>query len=327
MNIGVIGSGAWGTALAIHFDRASHKVVLYSRDEAEASAIRNQGRNILLPDYSLPESIEVVALNDTVREHELLLIVTPTAGLRPVLENWIVPFANKTPVLAACKGFEQNTGLLPHQVLQEMLPQNDCVGLLSGPSFAQEVAQGLPCAVCLASHNVDWAESLSVKLNNNILRLYFNSDPIGVAVGAAVKNVMAIATGVADGIDYGMNARAALLTRGLAEMTRLSVALGGQEKTMMGLSGMGDLILTCTGSLSRNRQVGLKLAEGKSLSQILQELGHVAEGVNTVGEVVRMAEIYKVDMPITRVLFDLLQGKVNVNVAVERLMLREPTVE
>ena len=256
-----------------------------------------------------------------------MLVVTPTAGLRPVLENWIVPFANKTPVLAACKGFEQNTGLLPHQVLQEMLPENDCVGLLSGPSFAQEVAQGLPCAVCLASNNIDWAENLSIKLNNNTLRLYFNSDPIGVAVGAAVKNVMAIATGVADGINYGMNARAALLTRGLAEMTRLSVALGGQEKTMMGLAGMGDLILTCTGSLSRNRQVGLKLAEGKSLPQILQELGHVAEGVNTVGEVVRMAEKYQVDMPITRVLFDLLQGKVDANVAVERLMLREPTFE
>ena len=179
----------------------------------------------------------------------------------------------------------------------------------------------------MASNNIDWAENLSIKLNNNTLRLYFNSDPIGVAVGAAVKNVMAIATGVADGINYGMNARAALLTRGLAEMTRLSVALGGQEKTMMGLAGMGDLILTCTGSLSRNRQVGLKLAEGKSLPQILQELGHVAEGVNTVGEVVRMAEKYQVDMPITRVLFDLLQGKVDANVAVERLMLREPTFE
>lgn len=328
MKIAVIGAGAWGTALAIHFARHNHDVTLYARTEDDAAAIRSAGENTqFFPGFPLPTALQVMAMNSNLSQAELILLVTPTAALRPVVQEWVRPHAAATPVLAACKGFEQGTGLLPHQVLRELLPKNPCLGLLSGPSFAQELAKGLPCAVCLASENQAWITELAAALNSSVLRLYANNDPVGVAVGGAVKNVMAIATGVTDGLEYGLNARAALMTRGLAEITRLATALGAQPATMMGLAGMGDLILTCTGALSRNRQVGLKLAEGKPLTQILDELGHVAEGVNTVGEVVRMAQDYQVEMPITAVLYQLLQGQITAATAVESLMLREPKVE
>ncbi|MDO5686509.1 MAG: NAD(P)H-dependent glycerol-3-phosphate dehydrogenase [Neisseria sp.] len=328
MKTAVIGAGAWGTALAIHFARCAHAVTLYARTEEDAAAIRAAGENSqFLPNFRLPENLHVQAMSADMADAELILVVTPTNALREVLRAWVAPYALQVPILAACKGFEQGTGLLPHQVLREMLPENTRVGLLSGPSFAQEVAQGLPSAVCLASDNAAWAEELAAALNSTVMRLYANHDPIGVAVGGAVKNVMAIASGVTDGLAYGLNARAALMTRGLAEITRLASALGAQASTMMGLAGMGDLILTCTGALSRNRQVGLKLAEGKPLPQILQELGHVAEGVNTVGEVVRMAQAHQVEMPITHVLHELLSGRITAGDAVQALMLREPKFE
>jgi len=226
-------------------------------------------------------------------------------------------------VLTACKGFEQGSGLLPHQVVREELPDNPRIGILSGPSFAQELAQQLPCAVTLASDNTAWIESLAAALSSAVLRLYANDDMVGVGVGGAVKNVMAIAVGIADGLQYGLNARAALMTRGLAEINRLALALGAKQTTLMGLAGMGDLILTCTGSLSRNRQVGLKLAEGKPLPVILSELGHVAEGVYTIREAGAQAAKLGIEMPITRILNELLDGRVDVNDVAERLMLRE----
>ena len=227
------------------------------------------------------------------------------------------------PVLTACKGFEQGSGLLPHQVARQELPDNPRIGILSGPSFAQELAQQLPCAVTLASDNTAWIESLAAALSSAVLRLYANDDMVGVGVGGAVKNVMAIAVGIADGLQYGLNARAALMTRGLAEINRLALALGAKQTTLMGLAGMGDLILTCTGSLSRNRQVGLKLAEGKPLPVILSELGHVAEGVYTIREAGAQAAKLGIEMPITRILNELLDGRVDVNDVAERLMLRE----
>lgn len=330
MKISVIGAGAWGTSLAIHFTRSEHIVTLYARNNNDAQELIQDGENKrFLPNFSLPENLTIRALdeNNTFATQDLILVVTPTGALREVSEKWIKPYAANIPVLAACKGFEPNTGLLPHQVITEILPDNKNIGLLSGPSFAQELAKGLPCAVCLASENQTWIDDLANKLNNQTMRLYANHDPIGVAVGGAVKNVVAIATGVSDGLEYGLNARAALITRGLAEISRLALALGGKPATMMGLAGMGDLILTCTGSLSRNRQVGLKLAQDKSLNQILAELGHVAEGVNTINEVVRQANKYQIEMPITFVLQSLLDGKLKARDAVEQLMLREPKSE
>ena len=212
-------------------------------------------------------------------------------------------------------------------MLEQVLPANPCVGVLSGPSFAQELAQGLPCAVCLASANGEWIGALAAALNTEVLRLYANSDVVGVCVGGAVKNVMAVAAGLSDGLGCGMNARAALMTRGLAEMTRLAVALGAQAKTLMGLSGMGDLLLTCTGGLSRNRQVGLALAEGRALADILADLGHVAEGIPAIAEVNRSAQRLGVNMPVTAALADLLDGRIAAADIAARLMQREPTAE
>lgn len=328
MNIAVIGAGAWGTALALHFHRCSHTISLFAENQAMADEINQHKENILFfKGFRLPENLMVTADYTQLHNADLILAVVPTAALRSVATTHLQKYAPKTPVLAACKGFEKNTGLLPHQVLKETLPENPYIGLLSGPSFAKEVALALPCAVCIASDNTVWADQISAQLNSTIMRIYANHDPIGVAVGGAVKNVIAVAAGVADGLKFGLNARAALLTRGLAEITRLALALGANATTMMGLAGMGDLILTATGDLSRNRQVGLKFAENKPLPQILQELGHVAEGINTIAEVNRMAEKHGIDMPITRILFDLINDKITAQVAVEQLMLREPKEE
>lgn len=320
MKISVIGAGAWGTALAIHFAR-THEVTLLAHQAAHAEAM-NQARmnERYLNGYVFPSGLTVGMI--AVQQPELVIIATPVAGLRSALTQMLAWGWGKAPVLLACKGFEQGSGLLVQDVAAEGLPENDCIGLLSGPSFAQELAQGLPCAVSLSSSNHAWIDDLTAKLNSQIMRLYANHDPIGVAVGGAVKNVMAIATGIADGLDYGMNARAALITRGLAEINRLARSLGAEETTLMGLAGMGDLILTCTGSLSRNRNVGLKLAEGKSLPVILDELGHVAEGVYTVREAGAKAQALGIDMPITLILNQLFDGKIDVQSVAEALMGR-----
>ena len=256
-----------------------------------------------------------------------MLVVTPVVGLRSSVEQLKQHGGGHLPVLTACKGFELDTGLLTFQVVQDVLPENQRVGVLSGPSFAQELAQQLPCAVCLASENEAWLHDLVQALNTNVMRLYGNSDIIGVSVGGAVKNIMAIATGLSDGLGYGLNARAALVTRGLAEITRLAVAMGAHTKTMMGLAGMGDLILTCTGALSRNRKVGLGLAEGKTLHQVLKEIGHVAEGVPTIEEVHNAAAKYQIDMPITDMLYQLVRNELAASDVMERLMQREPKSE
>jgi glycerol-3-phosphate dehydrogenase (NAD(P)+) len=226
-----------------------------------------------------------------------------------------------------CKGFEPGRALLPHQVCSEEISGISECGVLSGPSFAEEVARGLPTAVTLASSSAQFARDASRALHSPNFRVYSSDDLIGVEVAGAVKNVMAIAAGISDGLQYGYNARAALLTRGLAEITRLGVALGGRPGTFMGLAGAGDLILTCTGDLSRNRQVGLKLAQGEPLDAILTQLGHVAEGVNTARELQRIAERLGVDMPITRAVCRVLNDYTHARSAADELLQREPRAE
>lgn len=329
MKITVIGAGAWGTALAIHFALHGHRVAMWARNREHLLNMQQERENKrYLAGFAFPESLEVhTDLSSALQESELVLIATSVAGLRDSVMQIKQCQAEHLPILTACKGFELETGLLTFQVVQQMLPNNTQIGVLSGPSFAQELAQQLPCAVVLASENETWINDLVHRLNTVILRLYANTDVVGVSVGGAVKNVMAIATGLSDGLEYGLNARAALITRGLAEMTRLAEAMGAQAKTMMGLAGMGDLILTCTGALSRNRKVGLGLASGQSLQQVLAELGHVAEGVPTIDEVNRMAIRYQIEMPITQVLYRLIRGELNVQDVVERLMMREARSE
>lgn len=326
-NIVIIGAGAWGTALANSY-ASSHAVTLWSIEADHIQQMRVEGENRrYLPGIPLHGAI---ALEDDFSHAcapaELAIVATPVAGLRPTLKRLAAEYP-ALPMLWVCKGFEAGTGRLPHEVAEEFLRPETGRGALTGPSFAQEVATGLPCAITLASADLAFAKHWVGQLMHPRLRLYANDDIVGAEIGGAVKNVLAIAAGISDGLGFGYNARAALLTRGLAEMARLTSAMGGRNETLMGLAGMGDLILTATGDLSRNRRVGLTLAEGKKLEQILQELGHVAEGVLTTDTVVTRARSLGVEMPITEAVQHVLCGELNPRDAVERLMTREARAE
>jgi glycerol-3-phosphate dehydrogenase (NAD(P)+) len=317
----VLGAGSWGTAIAATL-AARHTARLWARDPAQARAIAAARRNVrYLPEIELPASLEATAdIAAALDGAELLLVATPVAGLRDVARR--VAEA-RTPFIWLCKGFEQETGALPHQVVEAELGNGHPCGVLSGPSFALEVARGLPCALTLASRDAALARLAALLLHGGRMRVYHSTDVIGVEIGGAVKNVMAIAVGVADGLGLGQNARAALITRGLAEITRLGQALGGQAETLMGLSGAGDLILTATGDLSRNRRVGLGLAAGRPLAEVLAGLGHVAEGVHSAREVVKLARLKKVEMPISEAVAALLDGRLSAAQAVEQLLARD----
>jgi glycerol-3-phosphate dehydrogenase (NAD(P)+) len=231
------------------------------------------------------------------------------------------------PLVWLCKGFEEGTGALPHQIAAGALGDRARYGALSGPSFAEEVARGLPCALTLASRDAAFAREAAALLHGGRMRVYYSSDLVGVEIGGAVKNVMAIAAGISDGLGLGLNARAALITRGLAEIARLGIALGGQPETFMGLAGAGDLILTATGELSRNRRVGLELARGRSLKEVVASLGHVAEGVHSAREAARLAASRGVEMPVTDAVSAVLEARLAPAAAVERLLARESKME
>jgi glycerol-3-phosphate dehydrogenase (NAD(P)+) len=326
MQIAVLGAGAWGTALALSF-AGRHAVTLWTWQAAHAAAMSTARENTaFLPGFPFPDTLGVTAeLPAIIGSADLALIATPMAGLRATAQQ-LAALRADLPFLWVCKGLETGTGLLPHQVVAAVHPAARC-GALTGPSFADEVARGLPAAITLAAADGNFARDLAQALHGPRLRLYANDDMIGAEVGGAVKNVMAIATGICDGLGLGLNARAALMTRGLAEITRFGIALGAKPETFMGLAGMGDLILTCTGDLSRNRRVGLALAHGQSLEDIQRELGHVAEGVMTAREVARRADTLGIDMPITTTVCDVLDGRLTASAAVERLMQRDPKSE
>ena len=257
-------------------------------------------------------------------------MATSVAGLRPLCERLRALRSEECPlpnIVWLCKGFEQDTSLLPHQVVRAVLGPELAAGVLSGPSFAQEVARGLPCALTIASEDAVLREQVVAAVHSRSLRIYSTDDVIGVEVGGAVKNILAIATGVIDGMAFGANARAALITRGLAEITRLGVALGGRSETFMGLTGIGDLLLTCTGDLSRNRRVGLGLAQGKPLEAIIAELGHVAEGVRCAQAVRELAQRRGIDMPISNAVAGVLFDGDAASEMVNRLLARDPRSE
>ena len=327
--ITLLGAGAWGTAVAMAL-AGRHDVLLWGRNGDAMAAMAASGENSYLPGFPLPPQLRISADFDSAvahasGEHGLLIAACPVAGLRPMLQQLKdKPIGN---LVWLCKGFEGGTGLLPHQIVQEVLGDNIPGGALSGPSFAQEVARGLPCALTIASHSAALRGAVVSALHGGTIRVYASDDLVGVEVGGAVKNVLAIATGVADGLGLGLNARAALITRGLAEITRLGTALGGQTETVMGLTGMGDLILTCTGDLSRNRRVGLGLAQGKALDTIVAELGHVAEGVPCAKAVRELARRMGVDMPITNAVAGVLFDGDLPHVMVQQLLSRDPRAE
>jgi glycerol-3-phosphate dehydrogenase (NAD(P)+) len=326
VKVAILGAGAWGTALSIAFAER-HEVTLWARDAAQRATLRTVRRSGYLFEATLPDGVAIAddALA-AIRATELAVIATPIAGLRAAAEL-LAQGGGRRPLVWVCKGFEASSGKLPHQVVADVLGPGALAAVLSGPSFAAEVARGLPTAITLAARDGDFARELARELHQRRLRLYFTDDLPGVEVGGAVKNVMAIATGISDGLGLGLNARAALITRGLAEVTRLGVALGGRPETLTGLAGAGDLILTCTGDLSRNRRVGLALGRGKKLEPILAGLGHVAEGVGTAREVDRVARSRGIDMPITReVCAVLFEGRAPAH-AVENLLARDPKAE
>jgi len=322
MKATVLGAGAWGTALAIQISR-QHPVALWTRNQSHLAEMRKTRANQLyLGDFAfgdnlLPEGDLGVALRDT----DLILSVVPTAGFRPMLEA-IKKLGCKVPVIWASKGLESDTAKLPHEVAQEVLGEGHIWGALSGPSFAAELVRDLPTAATIASPDEAFAHKAGAMLHGGNFRVYTSTDVIGVSVGGAIKNVMAIAAGISDGMQFGSNARAALITRGLAEMTRFGMALGGKRETFMGLTGVGDLVLTCTGDYSRNREVGVRLAGGQTLDEILYSLGHVAEGVHTAHEVLKRAAQLGVEMPITHEVVQVLSHGRSPRVAVENLLSR-----
>lgn len=326
MKIAVLGAGAWGTALAVHA-AARHDTYLWARDAVQADALRRERTNArYLPGVALPASLAIGSSLEAALAHApsdeaapgLVVIATPMAALAELLGR--VPADAR--VLWLSKGFEAGTGRLGHEIARDLRPRAAC-GVLSGPSFAIEVARGQPTALVAASRDASLATQAVDAFHHGALRVYRSDDPIGVEVGGAVKNVLAIATGICDGLGLGLNARAALVTRGLAEMTRLGVALGARAETFMGLSGLGDLVLTATGDLSRNRQVGLHLARGEALPGILAALGHVAEGVYSAGTVLRRAQAAGVEMPITAAVVAVLEGRATPRDALRALMSRE----
>ncbi|MES2910870.1 MAG: NAD(P)H-dependent glycerol-3-phosphate dehydrogenase, partial [Pseudomonadota bacterium] len=320
MNITILGAGAWGTALAVNAAlrrSAGHSVSLWSRDAAMAAQLQAARSNSrYLPGVSLPESLKIAGgagtLAAAIKGQDLLVVATPVSGVRGLLQDLSQSGA---PLAWLSKGFEaaaahtsQPYGLMVHEIRAQVAPALKA-GVLSGPSFAQEVASGQPTALVAASEHADVRAALVEAFHGSTLRVYANDDIVGVEVGGAVKNVLAIATGLCDGLQLGLNARAALITRGLAEMTRLGVALGARAETFTGLSGLGDLVLTATGDLSRNRKVGLALAQGKTLDEAVASLGHVAEGVYCARTVVQRAAVLGVEMPISQAVVALLDGK------------------
>jgi len=328
LNIGVLGAGAWGTALAITFARR-HAVTLWVHDAGLYPTLQSARQNqIYLPGLPFPQELTLSAdFADSVHHADLAIVAAPLAELRNTLRRLRVA-APQLPFIWVCKGLEAGSGLLPHQVAQEeMSDPAPAHGVLTGPSFAEEVARGLPTAITLAAADAGFARSTAQALSGPQLRIYTGSDVIGAEVGGAVKNVLAIATGISDGLGLGFNARAALITRGLAEIVRFGVALGARRETLMGLAGMGDLILTCTGDLSRNRSVGLALAKGKPLDAITRDLGHVAEGVHSAREVAQRAAALHIDMPITQAVCAVLDGRTTAADAVGELMRRDPKDE
>ena len=329
--VAVLGAGSWGTALAIQFARASHPTRLWSRSAEDAAAMRAARCNRrYLPDGKFPDAVEVHDdLATAVRGAVAIIIAVPSHALRSLLTQLKPLLVSDARLAWATKGFELETGKLPHQVAYEVLGDRYPVAVLSGPTFAREVGMGLPTAMTIASQNPEYASQLANSLHASNFRAYTSTDIVGVEVGGAVKNVLAVGAGLCDGLGFGANTRVALITRGLSEITRLGVALGAQPETFMGLAGLGDLVLTSTDNQSRNRRFGLALAGGKTVQQALQEIGQVVEGYTAARAVHAVAVREKVDMPIANGIYRVLYENEPARDVVKDLMTRpiRPEVE
>jgi len=320
----VIGAGSWGTALAIHLARAGHPVQLWGRDTAQIDSMQRGRRNTrYLPDTAFPNNLEVTAdLSVALRGARDAIIVVPSHAFRSTLQDIAPHLQPATRIAWATKGFELSSGKLPHQVVREILPSRPGA-VLSGPTFAKEVGAGLPTALTVASRDENFSKQLALSLSGPNFRAYTQTDIMGVEVGGAVKNVIAIGSGIADGAGFGANTRVALITRGLAEMMRLGVKLGAARATFMGLAGLGDLVLTCTDDQSRNRRFGMALGRGESLAQAQAAIRQVVEGISAAQAVHAVAQRLTVDMPICREIHEIVHAAKPVRAAVQALMSRE----
>ncbi len=320
----VIGAGSWGTALAILLAREGHPTQLWGRDRAQLDAMRSARRNArYLPEAVFPESLRIaVDLPQALQVSGDALIAVPSHAFRETLQHIQPHLAAHSRIAWATKGFEIATGLLPHQVFREVLGQTPGA-VLSGPTFAKEVGAGLPTAMTIASPDEEFAKQLALVLSGPSFRAYTQTDIMGVEVGGAVKNVIAIGSGIADGMGFGANTRVALITRGLAEMMRLGVKLGALRETFMGLAGLGDLVLTCTDDQSRNRRFGMALGRGESPVQAQGEIHQVVEGVPAARAVYDVSQRLQVDMPICREIYAVMHENKPVGAVVQALMGRE----
>ena len=327
--IAVLGAGSWGTALAIQFARAGKPTRLWGRDAQQRAAMRAARVNQrYLPDAPFPASLQVADTVDEALDGVSDVVVSvPSSGFRPLLQDLAPRLKPGVHIAWATKGFERESGLLPHQVAHDVLGSGYPMAVLSGPTFAKEVGAGLPTAMVVASADADFAMRIAEDLASQNFRTYISTDIIGVEIGGAVKNVIAVGAGLSDGLGFGANMRVALITRGLAEMTRLGVALGARERTFMGLAGLGDLVLTCTDDQSRNRRCGLALARGLSVDAAMREIGQVVEGWHAARVLREVAKRLALDLPVCeglcRILFDGAQARE----VVRQLMARPPQAE
>lgn len=327
--VAVLGAGSWGTALAALIARHGHPTVLWGRDAATIDAIDTRHENPrYLPGIPLPASLRATTdLATAVRGCDLVLVVVPSHAFAETLHALAPLRPAHAGVAWATKGFEPGSGRFLHEVAAEVLPDGVPLAVVTGPSFAKEVASGLPTALTVHSDTPEFAQQVADALHGPAFRAYTGDDMLGAELGGAMKNVLAVATGVADGMQLGLNARAGLITRGLNEMLRLNVAIGGKAETLMGLAGLGDLVLTCTGDLSRNRRLGLALGRGQSIEDAVREIGQVVESIQTAEEVMRQADRHGIELPISSHVRDVLHGTITPAEGLKRLMAREQKPE
>lgn len=328
IKIGVVGAGSWGTALALQLARNKHQVYLWGHNPDKIQEMAEKKCNPwCFSEFSFPQTLIPTTDLTLLSSVNWLLLAIPSHALREFLIQF-QPYYQNQIVVIATKGLEQGTGYLLYQVIEETLVQDkNNIAVLSGPSFAYEVAKSLPTAITLASFSIDNIKPIASQLHSKAFRVYTSNDIIGVSIGGALKNVLAIAAGISDGLGFGANSRAALLTRGLAEIMRLGLVIGGKEATFGGLAGLGDLLLTATDNQSRNRRLGLALAKGLTLEQALEEIGQAVEGVKTAQVAVKIAKQYQVEVPIITQVYRIIFEKIDIQQAVESLLMREQKAE
>ncbi len=328
-NVAVLGAGSWGTALAALIARHGHSTVLWGRDADGVAAIDQRHENPrYLPGIALPDSLRATTdLAQALKDADLVLVVVPSHAFADTLRKLAPHRPAHAGVAWATKGFEPGSGRFLHEVAEEVLGPDVPLAVVTGPSFAKEVAQGLPTALTVHGSDPQFAQAVADALHGPAFRAYTGNDMLGAELGGAMKNVLAVATGVADGMQLGLNARAGLITRGLNEMLRLNHAIGGKAETLMGLAGLGDLVLTCTGDLSRNRRLGLALGRGQSIEDAVREIGQVVESVQTADEVMRQAERHGIELPISSAVQAVLHGDITPGEGLKLLLAREQKPE